>query len=121
MPSGPGYAKHPEHTVKLAPQRERVTVTLGGEVLARTEDAIRLEEARYPPVYYIPRADVNMARLERSAHHTYCPFKGEASYFSFAGGARDAVWTYETPFDEVAEIKDRLAFYPDKVDSIVAG
>lgn len=119
---GPGYAKHPEHRVALAPEPRRVRVTFDGELVADTTSAIRLEEATYPPVYYVPRKDVKMERLTPTAHHTYCPFKGQASYFTLtgsAGSARartapDAVWSYEAPYDEVITIKDHLAFYPDK-------
>jgi len=98
----------------------RVRVKLDGEVIADTRDAIRLEEGDYPAVYYFPRKDVKMDRLVRSKHQTVCPFKGTASYYSLANGAENAVWTYETPYDEMSVIKERLAFYPDKVDSIAA-
>ncbi|MDF3010871.1 MAG: hypothetical protein K0S03_1667, partial [Burkholderiales bacterium] len=60
-------------------------------------------------------------RLSRTDHHTYCPFKGTASYFSLEGGAENAVWTYETPYDEMLAIKELVAFYPDKVESISHG
>ena len=79
-------------------------------------DAIRLEEGTYPPVYYFPRKDVKTDRLVRSSHHTHCPFKGDASYYSFKNGAENAVWSYEQPFDEMQALKQRLAFYPDKVE-----
>ena len=118
MSSGPGYAKHPEHRLAAKPAGGRVTVKLGGEVVADSAEAIRLEEGSYPPVFYFPRKDVKMDRLERTSHQTYCPFKGNASYFSFKGGAQNAVWSYETPYDEMLAIKDLVAFYPDKVDSI---
>ena len=94
---------------------------LGGKVVADTTEALTLREASYPAVQYIPRKDVDVSALSRSETHTYCPYKGEASYFSIsAGGARsiDAIWTYEAPFDSVASIKDHLAFYPDRVDKI---
>jgi uncharacterized protein (DUF427 family) len=74
-----------------------------------------------PVVYYVPRKDVRMERLARSEHHTQCPFKGAASYYSVKDGPENAVWSYEQPYDEVAVIKEHLAFYPDKVDAIVAG
>ena len=67
-----------------------------------------------PVVYYIPRKDVRMDRLVRSSHSTHCPFKGDASYFSVVGGPENAVWSYESPYDEMLAIKERLAFYPDK-------
>jgi uncharacterized protein (DUF427 family) len=120
MNSGPGYAKHPEHRITTHPAKIRVQVTYRGEVIADTREAVAMEEGNYPIVYYVPREDVKMERLVRTSHTTYCPFKGHASYYSLAGGPENAVWSYEQPYDEVAVIRERLAFYPDKVDSIVA-
>lgn len=91
------------------------------ESLADTTDALALREGKYPAVQFIPRKDVDMAALSPSATTSYCAYKGEASYFSIpAGGTRsvDAIWSYETPYEAVASIKDHLAFYPDRVDSI---
>jgi uncharacterized protein (DUF427 family) len=116
--SGPGYKKHPEHRIETKPASVRVQVTFNGEVIADTRDAIRLDEADYPAVYYVPRNDVKMERLSRTNHQTYCPFKGNASYYSFVNGPENAVWTYEQPYEEVRVIKEHLAFYPDKVDAI---
>lgn len=116
--NGPGYAKHPEHRIETDPATLRVRVTVGGQVIADTREAIAMKEGDYPVVYYVPRKDVKMDRLVRTAHTTYCPFKGHASYYSLASGPENAVWTYEQPYDEVAVIKDLLAFYPNKVDSI---
>jgi uncharacterized protein (DUF427 family) len=116
----PGYAKHPGYRIATKPAGVRVQVTLKGEVIADSRDAIRLDEADYPPVYYLPRKDVKMDRLVRSSHRTYCPFKGTASYYSLKGGPENAVWSYEEPYDEMTAIKELLAFYPDKVDSITA-
>lgn len=116
--SGPGYAKHPEHTVKVTPTTERVRVTFDGVVLVDTTAALKLEEASYPAVYYVPRKDTKMELLERTSHASHCPYKGDASYFTLKGNdatETNAVWTYETPFDEVLAIKDHLAFYPSKV------
>lgn len=111
----------PDHPITIAANRHRVVVTAGGEVIADTRTALTLREASYPPVHYIPRADTNMAFLTRSKTTTYCPYKGEAAYFSItAGGTRstDAVWTYEEPHPAVAQIAGHLAFYPDRVDAI---
>lgn len=111
----------PDHPIIIEPNQGRVIVTLGGRVIADTSEALTLREASYPPVQYIPRKDVDMAALTRSGTTTYCPYKGEAGYFSIpAGGERsvDAIWTYEAPYDAVAEIKDHLAFYPDRIDAI---
>ncbi len=121
----PGYAKHPDHRIATKPAGVRVRVTFKGEVIADTRDAIQMEETMEgstiaPSVYYISRQDVRMERLARSAHQTYCPFKGHASYFSLIGGPENAVWSYEQPYDEMIAIKERLAFYPDRVDAITA-
>jgi uncharacterized protein (DUF427 family) len=96
-------------------------VTFDGAVVADTSAAIRLDEGDYPAVYYVPRNDVKMESLTRTTHRTHCPFKGDASYFTLESrgrSAENAVWSYETPYDEVAVIKEFLAFYPEKVDSI---
>lgn len=109
----------PEHPITIAPNPGRVIVSVNGKVLADSRNALTLREAAYAPVQYIPRKDVDMTRLERGPHHTYCPYKGDCAYFSIAeAGARGeaAVWTYEQPFEAVAEIRDYLAFYPDRVD-----
>ncbi len=121
--SGPGYRKHPEHSIKTQPAGGRVRVAFNGDVIADTAHAIEMDESGHggtmaPAVYYIPRQDVRMDRLLRSSHHTYCPFKGQASYFSLKNGPENAVWSYEQPYDEVMVIKELLAFHPDKVDSI---
>jgi uncharacterized protein (DUF427 family) len=110
----------PAPHIKIDCAGTRVVVKAGGEVLADSGDAIALKEGSYPVVYYFPRKDVRMERLSRTAHSTHCPFKGDASYFSLVGGPENAVWTYEQPFDDMLAIKDRLAFYPERVDSIQA-
>lgn len=116
--SGPGWKQYPSHRIRTRPAAVRVQVRFKGEVIADTKDAVRLEEDGHPAVYYLPRKDVKMERLVRSSHHTSCSFKGEAAYYSLKGGADNAVWTYETPYDEMLVIKDLLAFYPDKVESV---
>ena len=111
----------PDHPITIETNPSRVRVTVGGKVVADTRDALTLREASYPPVQYIPRRDVDMAALIRSEDTTYCPYKGDAAYYSIpAGGDRssNAVWTYEAPFEAMAEIKDHVAFYPDRVDEI---
>jgi uncharacterized protein (DUF427 family) len=111
----------PDHPISIERDNERVIVSVAGRVIADTRDALTLREASYPAVQYIPRRDVDMAALTRSEHTTYCPYKGDASYYSIpAGGDRslNAVWTYETPFEAVAQIKDYVAFYSDRVDEI---
>ena len=109
----------PDHPITIEPTPARVRVLWRGQVLADTRNALTLREARYPAVHYLPSEDVDMARLTRSAHGTYCPFKGDCSYLNLPGedeSSCNAVWLYEAPFDAVAAIKDRLAFYPDRVE-----
>ena len=111
----------PDHPISIEANPSRVIVTVGGQIIADTSDALTLREASYPAVQYITRRDVDMSALLRSEHTTYCPYKGDASYYSIpAGGDRslNAVWTYETPFEAMTQIKDYVAFYPDRVDEI---
>ena len=111
----------PDHPISIDANPSRIVVTVGGKVIADTSDALTLREASYPAVQYIPRRDVDMAALMRSEHTTYCPYKGDASYYSIpAGGDRslNGVWSYETPFEAMAQIKDYVAFYSDRVDEI---
>ncbi len=107
----------PAPHIKTGRVGKRVRVNFQGEVIADSTDAIALAEGSYPVVYYIPRKDVKMERLVPTSHRTHCPFKGDASYFSL-GDQENAVWSYETPFDDMLAIKELLAFYPNKVDSI---
>jgi uncharacterized protein (DUF427 family) len=111
----------PDHPITIETNPARVVVTVAGHTIADTRNALTLSEAGYAPVQYIPLADVDRSQLQPSDHASYCPFKGDASYYTLpAGGERsvDAVWTYREPFAAVAAIKDHVAFYPDRVDSI---
>ena len=107
--------------ISITSSSKRVRVTWHGKTVVDTTRALEMREGAYPPVLYVPRADANMALMKKTAHHTTCPHKGEASYFSLADGGAEsanAIWTYETPKDSVAAIKEHLAFYPDRVDAI---
>jgi uncharacterized protein (DUF427 family) len=111
----------PDHPITIERNPARIVVSVGGRIVADTREALTLREAAYPAVQYIPRTDVNMAFLERTDRATYCPYKGDCSYFSIpVGGNRsiNAVWSYEAPYAAVTPIKDHLAFYPDRVDAI---
>ena len=108
----------PDHPITITPNPKRVRVSAGGVVVADTAHALTLKEAHYPAVQYVPRADANMALLERTERVTHCPYKGDANYFSIkAGGTilENSIWTYEDPFPAMAEIAGHLAFYPHKV------
>jgi uncharacterized protein (DUF427 family) len=111
----------PDHPIGIAPNSRRVRVRFAGKVIADTTRALTLTEANYPPVQYIPRADADMSLLRPTAHHSHCPYKGDASYFTIAvdgASAENAVWSYAAPFPAVAGIKEYLAFYPTRVDAI---
>jgi uncharacterized protein (DUF427 family) len=111
----------PDHPITITPLKGQVTVTVAGKRVADTHEALTLKEATYPPVQYIPRKDVDMVQLQRTLHQTYCPYKGECAYYSIpAGGERsiNAAWTYEAPYAAVPEIREYMAFYPDRVDAI---
>jgi uncharacterized protein (DUF427 family) len=110
-----------DHPIAIAPAKGRVVVRWRGRTIADTLAALALEEHRHPAVLYIPRADADMRHFQRSARETVCPYKGRANYFSLRAGDdvdADAVWTYENPKPGVAEIRDHLAFYPDRVEIV---
>ena len=110
----------PAHPITISPAEGKVRVTVAGRTVAQST-RLRLEEKGYPPVYYLPRNDTDMSLLVRTAHYTYCPYKGDCTYYSIlVGGPKSeyAVWTYEKPYEAVASIKEYLAFYPSRVDAI---
>jgi len=111
----------PDHPISIKPSASHVQVLLAGTVIADTHAALSLQESTYPPVLYIPLADVDMRLLEASEHSSYCPYKGDCSYYSIVAGdtrAKDAVWRYAEPYSAVSAIQDYVAFYPDRVDAI---
>ena len=111
----------PDHPITISPAGGKVRVTVDGRIVAESRQALRLVEKGYPPVYYLPRGDANMSLLVRTTHYTYCPYKGDCTYYSIPVGeakSEYAVWTYENPYEAVADIKDHLAFYPARVDAI---
>jgi uncharacterized protein (DUF427 family) len=119
--NSPGHRKFPEHEVRETHLDDRFRVEVNGEILAESNDVIRVEEDDHPTRYYFPRADVKMDRLERTEKTTECPFKGTAHYFDLKVSGRkleNAVWTYEEPYDEHQDLKDRVAFYDDKLPEI---
>ena len=121
MNPSPGNRQHPNHQVREEHLDRRVTVDFEGQRIADSHDVIRVDEDGSPARYYFPRAHVAMDRLERSATTTQCPFKGTAHYFNLKFGERtlaNAIWSYEDPYDEHRDLKDRLAFYDDKYRDI---
>jgi uncharacterized protein (DUF427 family) len=108
----------PDHPITIAPTGRHVVVRAGDQVIAETDRALTLEEADYGPVQYLPLADVDAAVLSPTDHETYCPFKGDASYYTVTtpgGELENVIWTYEEPYDAVSEIGGHVAFYTDRV------
>lgn len=121
----PGYAKKPEHRVDLLPEARRVRVTYAGTVIADSNSAIRCEETGHGPVHYIPAKDVRLDLMRPTEHKTYCPFKGDCSYWTITvdgtGGEKrseNAVWGYQAPYDEAVGLAGYYAFYNTRVDAI---
>ncbi len=116
--------KYPDYVISVRPIAKHIQVVAGGEIIADTERALELDESYHQPVYYLPRGDIQMDALTPTAHETYCPFKGTASYWSIQtakGTLENAVWSYQNPLPQVTGIHGFLAFYADKVDEIRVG
>ena len=123
--SAPGYATKPEHRVDLLPETRRVRVNFAGTVIADSSAAVRVEETGHGPVHYLPEKDVRLDLLRPTDRKTYCPFKGDCSYWTISvegsGGrkeAENAVWAYRAPYDEAAGLAGHYAFYQSRVDAI---
>ena len=111
----------PDHPITISPVEGKVSVTVAGRIVAESTRTLRLEEKGYPAVYYLPRSDADISLLARTTNYTYCPYKGDCTYYSIPiGGTKSeyAVWTYEKPYEAVADIREHLAFYPTRVDAI---
>lgn len=103
----------------IAAHDGRVRVLFEGHEIADSDDVLVLEERGHDPVFYFPQDDVQMTALRRTDHHTRCPLKGTASYYTIYRDAKvidNAAWSYEDPFDDAVLIKDRIAFYPEHVE-----
>ena len=114
----------PDHPITVEPTSARVIVRVGGRILADTGKALTLREASYPAVQYVPLAEIDQDAIRHTETHTYCPYKGEASYYTIATAddeLTDAIWTYAEPYDAVAGIAGHAAFYPDRVEITVGG
>ena len=124
MPTRTPKIPGPDHPITIEPARHRIVVRVHDQVVADTTAALTLREAGYRPVHYIPIGDVDQTMLRSSPTKTYCPYKGDASYYSIAvpdGVVEDAIWTYEHPYAAVAPIAGHLAFYADRTQITEAG
>jgi uncharacterized protein (DUF427 family) len=123
MSDRPALQPTPAHPITVEPTDKHVTVRVNGDVVAETDEALTLQESTYPAVQYIPLRDVVQDRLKPSDTQTYCPYKGDASYYHVVTEAGDtvddAIWTYQQPYPAVAQIAGHLAFYPNKADIVV--
>jgi len=120
----PGWEKKPEHRVDLHPESRRVRVSFDDTTVADTTHALRVEETGHGPVMYIPAKDMRLDLMKKTEHSTYCPFKGTASYWTLNAGGKsseNAIWGYETPYDEMTGLAGYYAFYDTRVDSIEIG
>ena len=106
-------SKIPDYAVEILPAGCTITVSVGDQPIARSSAALLVKETRHADVYYLPRHDVDMSRLKRTEHQTYCPFKGHASYWSI-GDEENVVWSYEDPYPEVDALRDYLSFYANR-------
>jgi uncharacterized protein (DUF427 family) len=114
----PGFQRNPGKVITVAPYDGTVIVRAGEAVIASSTKAKLLTEAPYPSVLYIPFADIDFTQLRGTDLSTHCPYKGDATYWSVlpaADNGKDAMWAYRQPVDEMAEIRDHGAFYPNKV------
>jgi uncharacterized protein (DUF427 family) len=126
MTDKPIHLPSATHPITVEPTGKHVTVLVNGVVVADTDNSLTLQEASYPAVQYIPMQDVARNLLKPSSTTTYCPFKGDASYYSVeptasGGVVEDVIWTYEQPYPAVADIAGHVAFYPDKAEVVVDG
>ena len=123
MPSSPAFAKYPEHKISLLPFDGTVRVRLDDIKIAATINGLKMIEGTYSPVYYIPWGDCQKQYFSKSAHTTFCPFKGTASYWDLVIDSKtcgNCVWGYENPLDEMAKIAGYVAFYSEKVSIEIA-
>ena len=124
MASSPAYAKHPEHQIEVEINPGRVRAEFSDETIADSVRALRVLESHHDAVLYFPREDVQTLLIEKTAHTTFCPFKGTASYWSIRVGdhvAENAIWSYEEPYDEVATLRGAMAFYVERIDALREG
>ena len=123
MTDRPVHEPTADHPITVEPTGKHVTVRVNGEVVAETDDALTLQESTYPAVHYIPLHDVVEGVLTSSDTSTYCPYKGDASYYHVTTTAgdtvEDVIWTYQQPYPAVGDIAGHVAFYPDKADVVV--
>ena len=124
----PGFAAHPDYKIDLVPETRRVRVEFAGATIADTTAALQLQEQGHQGVLYIPEKDVRLDLMRPTEHHTHCPYKGQASYWTIevpAGGevkrSENAVWAYLAPYDEMREISRYFAFYGSRVDKVSVG
>ncbi len=112
------YQDRPDYTIRFEPSARRIRVAFNGIVIADTIRAMLMLETRHRPVYYLPLADIRPDVIERTDHHTHCPFKGDAAYWTVTVGdrrAENAMWAYPDPFREAPDLCGYAAFYWDRM------
>ena len=104
--------------IKIRPATGTWVVRAAGAVIGESTEALELVEGDYPPVIYFPQKDIAMTFLDPSDTTSYCPYKGNARYYSIvakSGPITDAAWSYTEPKPGMERIADHLAFYTSKV------
>jgi len=118
------HPQDPFKRISIRPSSRQVRIEVDGHVLAESQQARLLFETGLPTRYYLPWADVRTELLTPSDRHTYCAYKGKASYWSVNLDGRvhkNLVWTYKQPLHDALPVRDLLAFYNERVDIIVDG
>jgi uncharacterized protein (DUF427 family) len=115
----PGHPRDPFHRIDVHPSSRHVRISLDGKLIAESTSPVLLFETGLPMRIYLDPRDVK-APLAPSPKRTLCPYKGTAIYWSLEGHD-DIAWTYDDPLPDVAPIKDRIAFFDEKVDVEVDG
>jgi uncharacterized protein (DUF427 family) len=118
-----GHPRDPFHRVDMRRSSRHVRVERNGELLAESSRPTLLFETGLPTRFYLPREDV-LADLRPSARQTYCPYKGQASYWSVEVAGRlhpDLAWSYEDPLRDAAPVAGLVAFYDERVDVVLDG
>lgn len=114
----------PAHKLLMQEFPRRIRATFGGQTVVDTTGAVLLHETGLPPQVYVPVQDIRADLIQPTEHHTYCPFKGTASYWTVTAAqqgrqsqvAENAIWSYPEPNAEASWLQGYAGFYWDAMD-----